>query len=201
MKNILQVNSSLFPEQSISKVLLDEIVASLSGGLDQTNIRRRDLGKEPIPHLDADWLNAINKPENERTALQKEQAEYSQSLIDEVRWADIIVLGSPMYNFGVSSSLKAWFDHLARAGVTFRYTSNGPEGLLKKKRAIVVTTRGGLHKDKPSDTQIPFVQNFFQFIGIEDVQVVYAEGLNINEQQRAKGLAEARASIAQIAAA
>jgi FMN-dependent NADH-azoreductase len=125
---------------------------------------------------------------------------YSDALIDELRRADVIVLGLPMYNFGVPSQLKAYFDHIARAGVTFRYTEQGPVGLLAGKKAYVFATRGGVYAGTPLDTQTGYVRDFLRFIGISDVEFVYAEGLAINPQSRESGLARASARIAQLAA-
>ncbi|MGH8764912.1 MAG: FMN-dependent NADH-azoreductase, partial [Burkholderiales bacterium] len=116
-------------------------------------------------------------------------------LIDELRRADTIVLGLPMYNFGVPSTLKAYFDHIARAGVTFRYTETGPVGLLTGKKAYVLATRGGLYAGTPRDTQTAYVRDFLAFIGITDVEFVYAEGLAIGEASKTASLAKARESI------
>jgi FMN-dependent NADH-azoreductase len=106
------------------------------------------------------------------------------------------VLGLPMYNFGVPSTLKAYFDHIARAGVTFRYTARGPEGLLKGKKAYVLATRGGYYKDTPRDTQSAYVKDFLRFLGIEEVEIVYAEGLAIDAETRDASLAQARTAVA-----
>lgn len=201
MKNILRIDSSLFPEESVSGQLAEEVIERLQGEYGELNIVHRNLGEQAIPHLDKEWLEALNSSPEGRSEAQQAKMDFSNQLIHELQKADIIILGVPMYNFGVSSAIKAWFDHVARAGVTFRYTSNGPEGLLKNKQAIAISTRGGLHKDKPSDTQIPFVKNFLAFIGISDVKTVYAEGMNMNETVREKGLAEARDAIQQITVA
>ncbi|MGH8517321.1 MAG: FMN-dependent NADH-azoreductase, partial [Panacagrimonas sp.] len=125
---------------------------------------------------------------------------YSDTLIDELRAADVIVLGLPMYNFGIPSQLKSYFDHVARAGETFRYTANGPEGLIKNKKAYVFAARGGLYVGTPLDTQTTYVRDFLRFIGIEDVEFVYAEGLAIDAQTRTRALDQANDSIARLAA-
>ncbi|MFC1747687.1 FMN-dependent NADH-azoreductase [Pseudomonadota bacterium] len=165
-----------------------------------SHIVQRDLSSEGVPHLDGSWITALGTEADQRTDEQKQQASYSDQLIAEVQAADALVIAAPMYNFSVPSVLKAWFDHIARAGVTFTYTDEGPKGLLIGKTAYVITTRGGLHKDKSSDSQVPFIQNILGFIGIDDIRVIYAEGLNMGGDARDKGLAEARESIHQLAA-
>ena len=125
---------------------------------------------------------------------------YSDNLIDELKQADVIVLGLPMYNFGVPSQLKAYFDHIARVGITFKYTDKGPVGLLTGKKAYVFAARGGLYVGTPLDTQTSYVRDFLRFLGIADVEFVYAEGLNISPQSKEAGLAKALAEIERLAA-
>lgn len=137
----------------------------------------------------------------ERTPEQQAVAGFSDALIDELKAADVIVLGLPMYNFGVPSTLKAYFDHVARAGATFRYTENGlPQGLLAGKKAYVFATRGGLHAGTPLDTQTGYVRDFLRFLGIEDVEFVYAEGLAMGDTAKADALAKAQRAILAISA-
>lgn len=191
MKTLLQVNTSILGNEGQSTRLADEFVAEL--GADTVIVR--DLAKEPVPHLDAERFGAfLSKPEA-RTEKQKAVLQYSDALIEELCRADTIVLGLPMYNFGLPSTLKAYFDHIARAGVTFRYTEKGPVGLLTGKKAYVFATRGGYYAGTPRDTQTAYVRDFFAFLGIADVQFVYAEGLAINEASKAASLAKARESI------
>ena len=125
---------------------------------------------------------------------------YSDTLIDELKQADVIVFGLPMYNFGVPSQLKAYFDHIARAGVTFKYTDKGPVGLLTGKKVYVFAARGGLYAGTPLDTQTSYVRDFLRFLGMTDVEFVYAEGLAISAQSKQAGLAKAVAEIARLAA-
>jgi FMN-dependent NADH-azoreductase len=125
---------------------------------------------------------------------------FSDALIDELRRADVIVIGLPMYNFGAPSSLKAYFDHIARAGVTFRYTPQGPVGLLTGKKVYVFATRGGAYAGTPLDTQTTYVRDFLRFIGIDDVEFVYVEGLSLGAEQKDAALAEARDVIDRITA-
>ncbi|MDH5232915.1 MAG: NAD(P)H-dependent oxidoreductase [Gammaproteobacteria bacterium] len=201
MRQLLQINSSLFAETSVSNQIAKELLAQLAETMPQISISCRDIAAEGVPHLDAAYLQAINTPANEQTAKQAQQSIYSQNLIDEVQAADILLIGAPMYNFSVPSVLKAWFDHIARAGITFEYTAEGPKGLLQNKTAYVITTRGGLHKDKASDTQVPYIKNMLAFLGIEDVHFIYAEGLNMGDHARENGLQQARNSIVEILAA
>lgn len=191
MKTILQVNASILGNEGQSTRLADAFVA----GLDATKVIVRDLAREPVPHLDAERFGAfLSKPES-RTEKQATVLRYSDALIDELRRADTLVLGLPMYNFGVPSTLKAYFDHIARAGVTFRYTEKGPVGLLTGKKAYVFATRGGLYAGSKLDTQTDYVRNFLAFLGITDVQFVYAEGLAISEASKTASLAKARESL------
>ena len=120
---------------------------------------------------------------------------YSDALIDEIKRADVVVLGLPMYNFGIPSTLKAYFDHIARAGVTFRYTEKGPVGLLAGKKVVAFAARGGSYAGTPRDTQTPYIQDFLRLLGITDVQFVYAEGLSINEASKQAALQHARNAI------
>jgi len=196
--NILQINSSLQSDAGNSSRLASELSAALSGG---APVATRDLARHPVPHLDAARFGASLTPEAERSAEQQAVVAYSDALIEELREADVLVLGLPMYNFGVPSQLKAWFDHVARAGVTFRYTASGPEGLLKGKKAWVVAARGGLYAGTPRDSQTVYVRDFLAFLGITDVEFIYAEGLAIDAATRDRALADARLRIADIAAA
>jgi FMN-dependent NADH-azoreductase len=153
-----------------------------------------------VPHLNGERFGAfIAKPE-ERTDAQHAVVAYSDALIDELKRADIVVLGLPMYNFGVPSQLKAYFDHIARAGVTFKYTATGPVGLLTGKKVYVFATRGGLYAGSPLDTQTGYVRDFLGFLGMNDVQFIYAEGLAVSPESRQAGLAKAAAEIASLAA-
>ena len=155
----------------------------------------RDLARDPVPHLDAERFGAFLAEDEARDAKQKSVVAYSDRLIDELRRADVIVIGLPMYNFGVPSMLKAYFDHIARAGVTFRYTEKGAVGLLTGKKTYVFAARGGRYAGTPSDTQTGYVRQFLAFLGIEDVEFVYAEGLAIGEASKQTALTQARRAI------
>src|SRR5882724_6553184 len=145
MNTLLQINTSIFSGQGQSTRLNEEFVAAWKAAHPQGRVVVRDFAKDPMPHLTAERFKAfLTKPE-ERTPAQQEIAAYSDALIAEIRAADVVVLGMPMYNYGFPSMLQSYFDHIARAGVTFRYTETGPEGLLTGKKAYVFSARGGKH--------------------------------------------------------
>jgi len=195
MKTILQVNTSILSNEGHSTRLADDFVAAIRSN---EKLIVRDLARDPVPHLDAERFGAfIAKPES-RTLKQDALVAYSDQLIGELKQADVIVLGLPMYNFGVPSTLKAWFDHVARAGVTFNYTANGPVGLLTGKKIYVLATRGGIYTGTPRDTQTAYVRDFFAFLGIADIEFVYAEGLAISEASRNTALSKVRAEIERL---
>ena len=195
MNTLLQIKSSIFSDGGQSSQLADRYVAAWRAANPGGKVVVRDLAQQPVPHLDAVRFGAFLSKADERSVEQQGVVDYSDALIDELRNADVIVLGVPMYNFGVPSSLKAYLDHVTRAGVTFRYTASGPEGLLTGKRAIVFATRGGLHAGRASDSQTGFLRTILGFVGITDVQFVYAEGLAISDDHRTSALAQAHASI------
>jgi FMN-dependent NADH-azoreductase len=192
---ILQINSSLYSGNGQSSRLADELVAALRAENPRAELVVRDLAKEPVPHLDEKRFQAFVTQKDLRSEAQEAIVAYSDTLIDELRRADVLVLGLPMYNFGVSSQLKSWIDHIARAGETFRYTAQGPVGLLTGKKAYVLAARGGLYAGSPADTQTAYVRSILGFLGITDVEFVYAEGLAISPESREKALAAARARI------
>jgi FMN-dependent NADH-azoreductase len=198
MTKLLQINASIFSEQGQSSRLANQFVAGWLAANPGGQIAVRDLGTDPVPHLTAQRFGAfIAKPE-ERNAQQQAVIDFSDTLIEEIKQADTIVLGLPMYNFGIPSALKAYFDHIARAGVTFRYTDKGPQGLLTGKKVYVFATRGGLYAGTPLDTQTTYVRDFLRFIGIEDVEFVYAEGLSMGEASQQAALTNAKAAIQQL---
>ena len=191
MKTILQLKTSILSDDGQSSRLANEFVAELGAN----EVIVRDLAREPVPHLDAERFGAFVSTPGSRTDRQKTILQFSDALIGELRRADTIVLGLPMYNFGLPSTLKAYFDHIARAGVTFRYTENGAVGLLTGKKAYVFAARGGYYAGTPRDTQTAYVREFLAFLGITDVEFVYAEGLAISEASRTASLAKARESL------
>ena len=195
MKTLLLLQTSLFSGDGQSSRLAARYVAEWQLANPGGRVVTRDLAKDPVPHLTAERFQAfLAKPES-RTPEQAQVAAYSDALIEELERADTIVIGLPMYNFGIPSSLKAYFDHVARAGRTFRYTEKGAVGLLEGKKAVIVATRGGLYAGTPRDTQTTYVQDFLAFIGIANVEFVYAEGLALGEEPKARSLARAQAEL------
>jgi FMN-dependent NADH-azoreductase len=195
---LLQINTSLFSNDGQSSRLAADFVAARQAVDPDLEVVVRDLAREPIPHLTAERFQAFVARQEARTAAQRAIVAESDVLIDELKAADVVVLGLPMYNFGVPSQLKAYFDHVARAGVTFRYAEQGPVGLLTGKKAYVLATRGGSYAGTPRDLETGYVRQFLGFIGITDVEFVYAEGLAINEASRQASLARAANSIARL---
>jgi FMN-dependent NADH-azoreductase len=198
--NILQINSSIFASGGQSTRLADSFVAQLAQE-QGARVTVRDLAGEPLPHLDGERFAAFQTEPDKRTPVQQAAVEYSDRLIDELRAADVIVVGVPMYNFGIPSQLKAWFDQVARAGATFRYTEQGPEGLLKGKKTYVLSTRGGQYAGTERDSETAHVRDFLALLGLTDVVFVYAEGLALGDATRLATLTEAQAKIQRLAAA
>jgi FMN-dependent NADH-azoreductase len=198
MTKILQINSAARTQGAQSTLLANELVAQLQSKLGQTEVVVRDLLKDGVPHLDDATLGAFFTPAEQRSAEQQVIHARSEALIAELQAADVVVIGVPMYNFGISSQLKTYFDWIARAGVTFRYTASGPEGLITGKKVYVVAARGGIYSGTPNDTQTPYLQTFLGFLGMKDVQFIYAEGMAMGEVAAAAALANARAAIAAV---
>jgi len=194
MKTILQLTSSLQSANGESSRLAAEFVA----GQHADSVVSRDLASDPVPHLTAERFGAFLTPAEKRSLEQSQIVAYSDRLIGELKAADVIVLGLPMYNFGLPSTLKAYIDHIARAGVTFRYTEKGPVGLLTGKKLYVFAARGGIYAGTPRDTQTAYVRDIFGFLGITDVEFVYAEGLAISEAGKTASLAKARIEIEKL---
>jgi FMN-dependent NADH-azoreductase len=201
MTTLLQINASINNDNGQSSQLANQFVAAFHRRRPEAKIVVRDVAAaDPVPHLTAERFGAFITKHEERSTAQRAVVAYSDSLIDELKQADVIVLGLPMYNFGVPSQLKAYFDHIARVGVTFKYTEKGPVGLLTGKKAYVFAARGGVYVGTPMDTQTSYVRDFLRFLGITDVEFVYAEGLAISPESKESGLAKAVAEIARLAA-
>ncbi len=192
---LLQLKTSIFGDAGQSSRLADAFVDNRRATEPGTRIIVRDLARDPVPHLTAARFGAFSAKPEARTAEQQAVVAASDALIAELKRADTIVLGLPMYNFGIPSVLKAYFDHIARAGVTFRYTEKGPVGMLTGKKAYVFATRGGLYAGTPRDLQTAYVRDFLAFLGITDVEFVYAEGLAISDASRQAALAKAAIEI------
>lgn len=193
--NLLHISSSLFgadgKSSQLSRHFIEQFQAQNPGG----KVTERDLAANPVPHLDLTRLQANLTAPEQRTAEQQALATLADELIGELQTHDVLLLSVPMYNFGIPSTLKAWIDHVARAGVTFRYTAAGPEGLLKNKKAYVMAARGGAYQGTAADTQTPYLKTFLGFVGIDDVTFIYAEKLNMNADQQPQILADAKAEI------
>ncbi|MES2959376.1 MAG: FMN-dependent NADH-azoreductase [Pseudomonadota bacterium] len=202
--NILQINSSARTEGShstgLANILVERVLAST---LDRPTVTTtvRDLGRSPHPALDEAALQALFTPADQRTAEQAARVALDDALIAELQAADVVVLGVPMYNFGVPAALKNWIDAIARVKVTFQYTAKGPEGLLKGKKVYIALTRGGQYRNTPADTQVPYLKTVFAFLGMTDVQFVYAEGLAMGPEAEQLALASARTQIEEAVAA
>jgi FMN-dependent NADH-azoreductase len=195
MTKALIVTSSALAEASMSSRIAGEFESQLRLAFPEIEIVRRDVGADPIPHLTAATVAGVRA--TPRTEAELETRALSDALIAELQQAELIVIASPMYNFGISSALKTWFDHVLRAGITFRYTENGPEGLLKGKKAVVIESRGGLYSEGAGaamDGQEPHLRAMLGFVGLDEVTYVRAEklafGPDIAEASVATAVAE-----------
>ncbi|MFN6970172.1 MAG: FMN-dependent NADH-azoreductase [Rheinheimera sp.] len=196
MKNILVVNSSISAEKGQSNLLIEHFLQSFNSDVKVTRV---DLNQQPLPHLAMNEMAAWMTPVADRSGAQTALAALSDLSIAQVQAADVILVGVPMYNFGVPSQLKAWFDRLARAGITFTYTDTGPVGLLQDKPVVFFATRGGIYKDLPLDTQTPFIKTLFNFIGLKNLHFIYAEGLNMGAGAAQDALTAAKIQIEALA--
>ena len=192
---ILQINSSARVEGANSTRLANTVTARLQAKHPGATVTVRDLAVTPHPVLDAAALGALFTPADQRTPEQAARVALDDALIAEVQAHDAIVLGVPMYNFGVSSQFKSWIDAVARAGVTFQYTATGPQGLVKGKTVYVAFARGGLYRGTPNDSQTPYLKSVLGFLGMTDLRFVFAEGLNMGPEAAAKGFAQAEADL------
>lgn len=190
----LVITVSILAENGQSKGLAEHFIAQAEGR-DDLAVTHRDLVAEELPHLGLAELGSWQVAAEERSAEQRELAARSDALIDELRDHDVVVLAVPMYNLGIPSQLKAWFDRVMRAGETFRYTENGPQGLVEGKRAVILAARGGQYAGTEKDTQTPHLKLMLGMMGITEVDTVFAEGLNMGENHRESALNEARQAI------
>lgn len=188
---ILQINSSARVEGANSTRLANTVTARLQAKHPGATVTVRDLAVTPHPVLDAAALGALFTPADQRTPEQAARVALDDALIAEVQAHDAIVLGVPMYNFGVPVQLKTWLDAIARAGVTFRYTANGPEGLIQGKKVYVAFARGGIYRDTPADSQTPYIKTILGFLGMTDVKYIHAEGLAMGPEAVDKGFTQA----------
>lgn len=195
MATLLQINSSIFGDNGHSTTLATEWSRQWQQRHPDGEVIVRDLGAPLVPHLDAATLVAFGTAAAERSADQQARVDFADQLLAEIERADSIVLGLPMYNFGVPSALKAYFDHIARAGVSFHYTASGPEGLLTDKPVTVLAARGGMYAGSDADGQTPYIKQFLGFLGLHQVEFIYAEGLNLGGDSQSLALQSARAAI------
>ncbi|WP_338525790.1 FMN-dependent NADH-azoreductase [Pseudomonas batumici] len=199
MSRVLIIESSARQQDSVSRQLTQQFIGQWQAAHPADPITVRDLATDPVPHLDSHLLGGWMKPAEQRTDIEKASLARSNQLTDELLAADVLVLAAPMYNFAIPSTLKAWLDHVLRAGLTFKYTDTGPQGLLVGKRAYVLTARGGLYAGGTNDHQEPYLRQVLAFIGIYDVTFIHAEGLNMGGDFQEKGLNQAKARLAQVA--
>jgi len=195
---ILQVNASARSEGGNSTRLANAITAHLKSHHPDAQVEVHDLAKNPLPLLDEAGVTALFTPADRRTAEQVARIALDEATIARVQAADVIVMGVPMYNFGVSVQLKSFIDSIARAGVTFRYTASGPEGLITGKRVYVACARGGIYRDTPADSQTAYLKQVLGFLGMTNVEFIYAEGMNLGPESAEKAFATAKADIANL---
>ena len=197
MQNVLVIKNSILGSSSASNELVDFAVDIVERTQREPQIMIRDLGRDPVPHLDGDGAAAL-RGQTPETAEQATAQALSDLLISELAAADTVVIGAPMYNFGMPSTLKSWFDYVLRAGVTFSYSEAGPRGLMTGKRAVVVLAQGGVYREHPAsvmDSQEPHIRNLLAFIGITDVLFIRADGLAMGSESRERGMTHARTAI------
>jgi len=176
---VLEVAASGRHENSVSRQLARELVDALADRHGEIDHVRRDLA-DGIPFVDDRWIDANFTAPDERSPAQREALAASDALVDEVERADILVIGAPIYNFGIPAALKAWVDMIARARRTFRYTPDGPKGLLEGKTAYIIVASGGVAVDSRVDFATPYLRHALRFVGIDDIEVIAAERLNLN---------------------
>ena len=202
MKNVLLVTSSLLGEDSKSTKIATEFVTAWKASNGAARIVHRDLGSVGIPHLTGEHMAAWMTAHQERSERQHDLVKESDPLIEEVEAADVIVIAAPMYNFSIPSTLKAWIDHITRAGRTFHYTANGPEGLLKNKKVFVIAARGGIYTgDSPAkgyDFQEPYLRAILGFNGLTDVTFIHVEGQKLNPEAAEAGIVKARKTVNEV---
>ena len=198
---ILHIDSSPMGDRSVSRKLTAKVLAELHARFPNSNVKTRDFGATPLPHVSGPMLGAFFTPSEQRSAEQVQLAKQSDELIAELFAADVIVIGVPMWNFGIPSALKAWIDHVVRAGQTFKYGANGPEGMIPAgKKVIIVSSRGGIYSEGPMqalDFQEDYLRPVFGFIGLKDVSFVRAEGVAMGDDAVKAAMATAETHLSQ----
>ncbi|MDE2478166.1 MAG: NAD(P)H-dependent oxidoreductase [Betaproteobacteria bacterium] len=193
--NILQINASARREGANSTRIADMVTQRLLQREPQARLSLRDLAATPHPMLDEAALGALFTPADKRSPEQAARVALDDALIQEVQAHDVLVIGVPMYNFGVPSQLKNWIDAIARAGVTFRYTESGPQGLLTGKTVYLALARGGRYRDTAADAQVPYLRTVLGFLGMTELRLIYAEGFAMGPEAAAQALAQAKSDL------
>lgn len=199
MSNVLLLKSSILADYSQSNKMADYFIQQWQEKNPEDTVTVRDLVNEPIPAIDGEILAAFGSTDT-RTEQQQAHLDLSNTLIEEIKAHDVIVIAAPMYNFTISSHLKHYFDFIARSGLTFKYTEQGSVGLLENKRAFVLTSRGGIYKDTPADTMVPYMTLFLNFLGIMDIEFVFAEGTALGPDSVEKAHQQAQKHIDSVVA-
>ena len=204
MANILHIDSSPRGDRSHSRTFTGEFITAWKSAYPSDNVTYRDIGHSPVPHVDESWIAAAFTPPEKHTPELTAALQISNDLIDELIDADRYVLGVPMYNFGIPSTFKAYIDQVARAGRTFAVTENGYEGLLKNKKALIITARGGSYPPGTSmaqfDFQEPYIRAILNFMGIADISFIHADNLSMGDDARQQSFAAARNAIQTLVA-
>lgn len=198
MAKVLVIKSSIFSKQGESSQLVDHSIAALEQQLGKVDIIERDFAIDPIAHLSGQTMASFSTKDISGLSVeQRESLKLSNDLISELKSADYIIIGVPMYNFGIPSTLKAWIDNIARAGLTFNYTETGPVGLVDNvKKVMIMAARGGIYQGTPKDNQTNYLVDVLGFMGIDNIEFVYAEALNMGEKGPA--IEQAKLQIEQI---
>jgi len=203
MSNILYVSSSPRGSASYSNRVAARVIRELRQADPQTTVTVRDLAQDPVPHVDVDFVTATRSADGPRTERQRAILAQSDALVAELLAADIIVIAAPMINFSVATTLKSWFDYIARAGRTFSYSEAGPKGLVSDKRVIVVSASGGIYSGENAafDFQVPWLRNMLGFLGMTDVEVIRVEGTALGPEAADKALERATAHARELVGA
>lgn len=201
MTTLLHINSSIRNNGSISRQLTAEFLEKWKRSRPDDIIVERDLAAHPVPHLSEEMMGAFFTPADQRSQSQQQTIQLSDQLVAELFAADVIVIGAPMYNFSISSGLKAWIDHVARAGLTFKYTESGPVGLVTGKKIYIFTSRGGVYSHgtgRTMDFHETYLRAVLGFIGLTDISFIHTEGLALGEEAAANALTQTRAAIGEL---
>ncbi|MEO8158863.1 MAG: NAD(P)H-dependent oxidoreductase [Betaproteobacteria bacterium] len=196
---VLQLDSSILGDASVSRQLTQQVVEGILASDPQATVVHRELGREPVTHLTGELLASRGTDARLLNERQVREARFDDELIAELKAADVLVIGAPLYNFTIPTGLKAWVDRIAVAGKTFRYGAKGPEGLVTGKKAVIVATSGGSYADSPVDTMhVGYLRQVLAFIGVTDIEVVRASGLAIGAEVRAHSIAKAKGQIREL---